>query len=181
MNLEKINDEVFYAQDPIVCLGTDEVVFLKAQAKKNHNRRSRICAHRNVQDGVHEMIIAIYEGGYIHPHRHIAKSESFYIIEGEVDIVLFDLLGNISEIVLLGDIKSGRNFFYRLSDSHFHTLILRSEYLVFHEVTNGPFDRSLTLFADFAPHDTENVLVNNYSVHLDTQIKKYWQQKNESK
>ena len=30
-------------------------------------------------------------------------------------------------------------------------LIIKSEYFVFHEVTNGPFDKSKTIFPTWAP------------------------------
>ena len=156
MNLRKVNEEVFIAGDAIVRIGDEEVAFLKAQARSSPRRRARICAHRTNDDALHEMVIAISATSYIHPHRHVGKSESFHIVEGEVDVAVFDADGGIADVIQLGAPGSGRRFFYRLSESAFHTLLIRTEYLIVHEVTNGPFSRDGTVFAPFAPPE-ENV------------------------
>ena len=51
----------------------------------------------------------------------------------------------------MGELRSGKTFYYRLSEPIFHTLIIRSEILVFHEITQGPFLREQTEFAEWAP------------------------------
>ena len=151
MNLRKVNEEVFIALDPIVKVGREELAFLKRQALENQRKRARICAHQTNEDSLHEMVIAISAASYIHPHKHLGKSESFHIIEGEVDVVMFDDQGAIVDIIELGDAASQRNFYYRLSESAFHTLLIRTDFLVVHEVTNGPFLRDKTVLATFAP------------------------------
>jgi cupin fold WbuC family metalloprotein len=149
--LRKINDEVYVAEDRIVRIGQEWMTFLKESAVASLRRRARICAHRSNEDRLHEMLIAICADSYIRPHKHLGKSESFHIVEGIVDIVVFDDDGAIREVIALGDATSGRSFFYRLSDSLFHTLLIRSEVLVVHEVTNGPFQRDEAVLAPFAP------------------------------
>ena len=155
MNLRKVNDEVFIAMDSIVKIGQDELAFLKQRAATNQRKRARICAHKTNEDALHEMLIAISANSYIHPHKHLGKSESFHIVDGVVDVVVFDDLGEIVEIIELGDARSGRNFYYRLSESAFHTLLIRTDFLVVHEVTNGPFLREETVLADFAPPEAQ--------------------------
>lgn len=162
MNLQKINDEVFIAQDAIVKIGGRELAFLKDQARINQRKRARICAHKSNDDTLHEMLIAISAGSYIHPHKHPDKSESFHIIDGIVDVVVFDDQGGIIEVLKLGDTRSGRNFYYRLSQSTFHTLLIRSDFLIVHEVTNGPFSRDKTLLADFAPAENQKTEAAEY-------------------
>ena len=76
------------------------------------------------------MLIAISSDSYIHPHRHVGKSESFHIVEGEVDVAVFDEAGDVVDVIELGAMGSGRNFYYRLSESAFHTLLIRTEFLV---------------------------------------------------
>lgn len=151
MNLRKVNDEVFIALDQIVKVGQEELAFLKLQAAGNLRKRARICAHKTNDDALHEMLIAISAKSYIHPHKHLGKSESFHIVDGLVDVVVFDDQGEITEIIELGDARSGRNFYYRLSESAFHTLLIRTDFLVVHEVTSGPFLREKTVLATFAP------------------------------
>jgi hypothetical protein len=68
---------------------------------------------------------------------------------------MFDDDGGITDVIELGDRNSGRNFFYRLSESRFHMPLSRTDMLVIHEVTNGPFDRDRTIFAPFAPAEDQ--------------------------
>lgn len=152
--LRRINNEVFVADESIVRLGAEEITFLKQQALSSNLKRARICTHRSNDDALHEMLIVISADSYIHPHKHTSKVESFHIIEGVVDVVLFDDAGVIVDVVKLSDVSTGKNFYYRLSDSLFHTLLIHSDYLVLHEVTNGPFVAKETILADFAPPES---------------------------
>ncbi len=161
-NLEKINDEVFVSRDPIVRLGPAEVAFVKAQAATNVRKRARICAHKSGDDALHEMLIAISPDSYIHPHKHFGKSESFHIVEGAVDVVVFDDDGAVAEVLELGDPTTGKPFFYRLAQSAYHTLLIKSEFLVVHEVTNGPFSRDRTLLASWAPSEVSPIEAREY-------------------
>jgi len=52
----------------------------------------------------------------------------------------------------------------------FHTLIIRSDVLVFHETTNGPFDRKDTVFAPWAPEDDDVDSVSIFMADLDRKI-----------
>lgn len=162
MNLREVNEEVFIAEGPIVRIGDEEIVFLKHQARMNARKRARICAHKTNDDTLHEMILVISASSYIQPHKHIGKSESFHIIEGKVDIVILDENGAVTDVVELGEAGTGRQFYYRLSESVFHTLLIRTDFVVFHEVTNGPFARHQTIFAPFAPPENEIDEVRNY-------------------
>ncbi len=152
VSVRKINDEVFVAADDIVKLGAAEVAFVKSQALQNGRQRARICTHKSDDDALHEMLIAITPASYIHPHKHAGKSESFHIVEGAVDIVVFDDDGRVSEIVELREAGKGV-FFYRLARSSYHTLLVKSSVLVVHEVTNGPFSRDGTTLAAWAPQE----------------------------
>ena len=166
IELEWINNEIFIAQEPVVFLGNEEIEFLKQQAIQSMRRRARICAHQTNEDALHEMLIAITSDSYIHPHKHVDKSESFHIVEGLVDVVIFDDSGVIENVIALGPQGSGRSFYYRLSDSRFHTLIIHSDVLVIHEVTNGPFDKTQTKFALFAPSENDDEAACGYMERL---------------
>lgn len=170
IELERINDEIFIAQGSIVSLGDKEASFLKSQAVKSPRGRARICAHKSNEDALHEMLIAISSQSYIHPHKHIAKSESFHIVEGSVDVIIFDDVGDITNIIKLGAPGSGRRYFYRLSEASFHTMIIHSDILVVHEVTNGPFDKEQTILAPFAPSEEDKSATRNYIKYLSNKI-----------
>jgi cupin fold WbuC family metalloprotein len=165
--IRKISDEVFVAEDSIVRLGAADIAFLKQQAAASPRRRARICAHRRSEDTLHEMLIALQGDSYVHPHKHIGKSESFHIIEGRLDVAMLDDSGAIREVIELGDVSSGKPFFYRLADSCFHTLLIRSDYLIMHEVTNGPFSPGDAVLAPFAPPESRRAEVLAYLAGLE--------------
>jgi hypothetical protein len=173
MNLQKINNEVFVAEDAIVRLGSEEIAFLKRQAQISPRKRARICAHKSNDDALHEMVIAISADSYIHPHRHVGKAESFHIIDGEVDVAVFEDEGKLSDVIQLGPPGSGRSFYYRLSHSAFHTLLIRSEFLIVHEVTNGPFDRDQTVLASFAPTEDRSEEARSYMKKVSMRVAEY--------
>lgn len=176
--LLQINNEIFVALESIVRFGNDEVAFLKQQAQASSRKRARICAHKTNEDTLHEMLIAISAESYIHPHRHVGKSESFHIVEGEADVVIFDEAGGITDIIELGAPQSGRPFFYRLSESRFHTLLISSNFLVIHEVTNGPFIKENTILASFAPPESEFEKAQEYMKHVSEQTSQFFRSSN---
>ena len=151
MALVQTSPEVFVAEGPIATIGSADIEVLRQAVRRTPKRRVRINAHPGHDDALHEMIIAIEPGSYIRPHRHPGKSEAFHIIEGDVDIVVFRDDGEIDEIVSLGEKGGARPFYYRMSEPRFHTLIIRSELLIVHEITNGPFSPAGTTYAAFAP------------------------------
>ena len=55
----------------------------------------------------------------------------------------------------MGDYNSGKSFCYRLSTPEYHTVLPKTKYVVFHEVTNGPFRREDTVFGEWAPDEGE--------------------------
>jgi cupin fold WbuC family metalloprotein len=162
MNVRKINDEVLYADAPVLRVDSRDVSLLKQGAKANARGRMRLCAHKDVDDTLHEMVIALRQGSYIRPHKHVGKVESAHVIEGVVDIVLFDEEGEVTGVLPMGDSASGRPFYYRMSEPLYHTLLIRSDVLVFHETTNGPFRREETIFAPWSPDEGEPTVGAEY-------------------
>jgi cupin fold WbuC family metalloprotein len=155
MTFELINDAVLVSLSEVTVVGPSEFERVKRMARENPRGRARICAHATPEDPLHEMLLAILGGYYIRPHAHLGKSESFHIIEGGLTIALFEDNGRIRQLVdLSADGDHAR--YYRLAAPRFHTVIPWGDIVVFHETTNGPFDRKDTLFADWAPDETEN-------------------------
>jgi cupin fold WbuC family metalloprotein len=149
-----VSEEVIEADEDVLRVDGSLLAELKAAATGTARKRIRICAHRGVDDPLHEMVIVHTRGAYVRPHKHVGKSESLHVVEGVADVVFFDDDGEIREIVPIGDVASGRTFYYRLAAPWFHTLVVSSDVLVFHEVTNGPFRREQTVFAPWAPEET---------------------------
>ena len=151
MNLVQKSPEVFLAEGPIAAIGDADIEVLKSALAKSPRGRVRINAHLSDDDRLHEMIIAFRPDSYLQPHMHPNKSESFHIIYGAVDIVVFEDDGRVRRVIPLGAGDPQRAFFYRMSKPFFHTLLIRSDPLVIHEITNGPFQPGDTVYASFAP------------------------------
>jgi cupin fold WbuC family metalloprotein len=164
--------EVRYAIDAVITVDAEDVAQLKGAAQRNPRRRVRLCAHGGIDDSLHEMLIVHTNNTYVRPHRHLGKSESFHVIEGDVDVVLFDDVGGVREVIRMGPFASGRPFFYRIAQPLFHTLLIRSEVLVFHETTGGPFRRADTEFASWAPDDTDVLAVGRFLADLEERVTK---------
>lgn len=147
------NPEVFQHAEDIVAIDGSFIEELKKRALKNPRRRIRLNLHRNVENTLHEMIIVHTNETYVPPHRHQQKTESFHVIEGEFDVVIFGEDGEINKVVPMGPIGTGRNFCYRVVENFYHSLVIHSEIVVFHEVTNGPFIQGQTEFPNWAPKD----------------------------
>ncbi len=155
-NFREEGEGIYYVEDNIVQIGSEWVNFLKGQVGSCSKKRNRICSHVNTDDQLHEMLICVMAGSYTAPAKHIKKAESLHVIEGTADIVFFDADGNIDEVTELTEPTSSGKFYYRMNQDIYHMLIVRSEFFVFHEATLGPFDRSSTVFPDWAPEENNH-------------------------
>ncbi len=154
MRAKQLNDQVFVADEPIVRVGAATIAELKAVAASNDRRRARLCVHRSNEDPLHEMLIVLDRATYVQPHRHRNKSESFHVVDGTLDVVIFTEAGDIEDVIEMGPFGGGRHFYYRLADAAYHTVVPRSDQAVIHETTNGPFDPAESEFAAWAPSET---------------------------
>jgi cupin fold WbuC family metalloprotein len=164
------NKEVLYSNDATSLASKIDVDFLKKKALLNSRKRIRSCFHKDQADSLHEMFIIHDKHTYVRPHKHPGKSESTHIIEGLVDIVLFDDDGKINQVINMGNYESGKTFYFRMTEPVYHTLLIRSEFLIFHEITNGPFDKSATLFAPWAPKEDDINLTADFLANLNEKI-----------
>ena len=166
-----LNPEVLYSEVAVTTVNQSEIDCFKHLSSRNPRKRVRLCAHGSPDDRLHEMLIVHERSAYVRPHKHPGKTESTHIIEGLADVVVFDDDGRIASVISMGDYASGRTFYYRMAIPVFHTLIIRSDVLVFHETTNGPFDRKDTVFAPWAPEDSDVNSASNFMTDLDDKIR----------
>jgi cupin fold WbuC family metalloprotein len=160
------NPEVYYSGDAIVAVGDATIAELKRIAAANPRLRSRLCSHPDPSDGLHEMLIVHHREAYVRPHKHLGKPESFHVIEGTARVVILDDGGAIRDVLDMAPYGQGGLCYYRMPDNLFHTILITSEWLVFHETTAGPFDPSRTAFADWAPDGGDALAATNYMTRL---------------
>jgi cupin fold WbuC family metalloprotein len=108
------------------------------------------------------MFIAKLKNTYVRPHKNHNKCKSFQVLDGIIDLVIFDNFGNITDVVNLGNYGQKNSFFYRLTNTCFHSLIIRSNYAIFKETITGPFNSSDTIYAEWAPMENDEIEVKIY-------------------
>jgi len=172
MRLIKKSPELYLADGDISSIGKKEIDLLKAAVAATPLKRVRINLHPSNEDSLHEMFIAIQKGSYIRPHKHPNKSEAFHTVYGSAQVIIFNDEGDIKQVVHLDAENANKPFYYRMSKPYFHTLLVESELLVVHEITNGPFVPGGTLFAPFAPDETNPAAIASFHEKLATQINK---------
>lgn len=117
--------------------------------RMNHN------FHEAADDNPHRFLNVLLRGTYIRPHRHTAppKSETFLVLEGVADVILFDGAGSITERYSLGvETPEGRVWGIDLHPGVWHTVLPRTARVVCFEVKPGPWEPATDKeFAPWAP------------------------------
>ena len=148
IRLRQDSPEVYYSEDRFASFNGKDILELKGLAAKTPRRRCRICFHDTPEATLHEMLIVHEKNAWVPPHKHLEKDESIHVIEGSAVLVGFSEDGRKTNVVRIGD---GGSIYCRIPSDIYHTLLINSDWLVFHESTTGPFDRSRTKVAPWAP------------------------------
>ena len=150
IKIKKESAKVLYANQELITLSVHDLNFLIKLAKKNKDKSIRLCTHKSKKDNPHEMIIINPKSYKILPHMHPKNAEAMTIIKGLVDVVIFDNKGKVKEIIKMGDLNSKKIFYYKIPRKTFHTLIIKSSYLIFYEVSKGPFSPKKNFYPKWA-------------------------------
>ena len=156
------NPEVFYFTGGLAKIGNDDLSFLKEQASRNPSGRCRLCFHSDPGAPLHEMLIVHHRDTYVRPHLHVDRSESLQVVEGEALALFFSAEGQVEDAFKLALSGSDGRFFYHLPGNTYHALQITSEWLVFSEVTTGPFDPTKTFFPDWAPEPGDISAIDSF-------------------
>jgi cupin fold WbuC family metalloprotein len=111
--------------------------------------------HSGPEDNPHRFLNVLLRGTYIRPHRHSdpPKAESFLLLEGEADVIIFDDAGAVTARYRLGaDTPDGRLWGVDVPPGVWHTVLPRSARAVCFEVKPGPWEPATDKeFAAWAP------------------------------
>lgn len=146
----------------MVIVAGKDLSYLKQKVDQNVRKRIRLCTHCSIDDKTQEMFIVLPRDSYIRPHKHLGKSEAMSAIEGAADIIFFDDDGNLTEIFRISSSKKQGTFYYRINKAVFHTVVVRSKYFIFHEVTSGPYKKEQSAPASWAPSEEKNEVGREY-------------------
>jgi len=128
-------------------------------AAESPRRRMNHNFHSGPADNPHRFLNVLLYGTYIRPHRHSdpPKSETFVVLEGAADVVLFDDHGAITARYHLGTSPgAGRVWGIDIAPGIWHTILARSERAVCFEVKPGPWEpASDKEFGSWAPPEND--------------------------
>jgi cupin fold WbuC family metalloprotein len=126
-----------------------------ALASSSPRRRMNHNFHSGPADNPHRFLNVLLKGTYIRPHRHSQppKPETFLVLEGEAEVILFDHAGAVTARHRLGGQSvDGRLWGIDIPAGIWHTILPHSERAVCFEVKPGPWDPSSDKeFAQWAP------------------------------
>lgn len=145
-------------------LSASDLASLRMEARQAELGRARICLHQSHADQIQEMVIAVRQGSYIPPHRHVGRTESLHLIEGSLMAVFFDEAGLVTERLMLGG--PSEPFLYRLASDHWHTILCLSDLVLFHETVCGPFEPDRKDVAPWAPQATDRAGIERFMARL---------------
>lgn len=160
------SEEVFLSTQKLISIGKSDIQNLVEIAKSTKRNRVRYCSHNDAGEIVQEMFIVHPMDAYVRPHKHVDKIESMFVLDGEVDYVIFENNGDVKEIISMGDYQSGKLFYQSVRADYYHTLLIHSEWLVFLEITKGPFNKNETIFSEWSPEEKDVAKVNEFQQQL---------------
>lgn len=121
--------------------------------RMNHN------FHSGPDDNPHRFLNVLLEGTYVRPHRHSdpPKPESFLVLEGAADVILFDDNGAVTDRYCLGS-SAGEDRLWGIdiAPGVWHTILPRTPRAVCFEVKPGPWRPATDKeFAPWAPAEND--------------------------
>jgi cupin fold WbuC family metalloprotein len=160
--------DTFFSDNDISCIDAETLLWLKTLAVASPLKRARLCLHKDTQEQVQQMIIALHSDTLFRPHRHPSgKSESIQIIEGKLKTFYFDQSGNVLQTITLSECIGEAAMIYRMSGGQWHLPLNLTEWVVFHEIFTGPYDKTADVeYAHFAPAQENPVELRKYCQQL---------------
>jgi cupin fold WbuC family metalloprotein len=130
-----------------------------ALASTSPRRRMNHNFHSSPDDNPHRFLNVLLYGTYIRPHRHAnpPKAESFVVLEGAADVIIFDDDGAVTTRYRLGEeSEGGRLWGVDIPPGVWHTVLPRTQRAVCFEVKPGPWQPSNDKeFATWAPAEDD--------------------------
>jgi cupin fold WbuC family metalloprotein len=119
----------------------DKKAVISPRLRTNHN------LHEGPQAAVQRLVVKLRRGTYIRPHRHRERWELGIVLQGRMDLVLFDDAGALIERLTLTPERD--NLAVELPAMTWHSYLCASPAATFLEVKEGPYDAATS--SEFAP------------------------------
>lgn len=160
-------------QEAVVILGRTLVERALAASRRSERGRVILPLHKSHEDPLHRMFNALQPGTYVRPHRHLStsKSESFIVLRGALDFLVFNEQGRIALARRLE--AGGESFGIDVAPRCFHSFLVREPDTLLFEVKPGPYSASDDKdFAAWAPPEGASE-VAAYLVKLEEALTAY--------
>ncbi len=141
-DLIKENEEVYYLKKKNLNFNY-AFSFLINKSKSNKRKTSRICLHKNKKSKIHQMLICHHKSFNILPHCHLSKEETCIVLKGRMKLFFHEKNGNIKKTFIL---NSNNLNLIKIDKNLFHSMTVLSNYVIFLEITKGPFRKSDTIY-----------------------------------
>ena len=162
---QKVSD-VYYPEHPEepVFLSSVDINRLRFAGQASETGKARYCAHSAEQSSVHEMFIYHSAETVIAPHKASHGPESYFLLEGCLELIFYSDAGKPQEVVRLGAYLSDLEFFYRMPTPRFRGIVIIEDAL-FLETKEGPFTPDRVIWATWNENDSllERVLKDSSS------------------
>lgn len=130
----------FFAIGSPVAISKNETSAMIRWSKNHGNCDLRLCLHKSREDRFHQMIILLHRGNNHRQHKE-RREESYHMIQGRMEVILFDE-GLIKKRIAL-DPKDAP--VYRMAAHTWHATVPLTPIVIFHEAKLGPYSsRNIT-------------------------------------
>ena len=162
----KGKSKAYFFQGDFANISKQEILRIKLDALSDPLGRVRYCLHESPEDLLHYMVIGSLKGTYVQPHRHIKSSVFYQIIEGRLEVLMFDSGGNISHRFNMDAKEKHSYHFVRLNPNVWHTEIYLSEVAIFCEVIAASLGKEANPVAPWAPDESDEQACQEYLAKL---------------
>jgi cupin fold WbuC family metalloprotein len=133
---------------------------LLEKAGQSPRRRTNHNFHTSMEAVCHRFLNVMLRGTYVRPHRHTTppKEEGFLLLEGALDLILFNDAGEVTARHRLG---AGGSYGIDIPAGAWHTLEVISDHAICYEVKPGPWSAATDKdFAAWAPPEGDPRVAN---------------------
>ncbi len=142
----RTSSEVFHAIQWGITWGRQIVNELKEVAAASERSRARLCLHPAPEDLHQEMLIVMAITAVERAHRRTIGFDTKVVIEGSATLRYYAPTGDLTRSVKLGHDRAA---YVHTVSKEYHSLLVESDWFVFLEILQGPFDGATTEFAAF--------------------------------
>lgn len=155
VDLQKESPEVYYLSNPQKKLCVQDCKQLVNVAGKSQRNRARYCIHDSKESDIHEMFEVLTREVYMRPHKQKDKHTSYHLVAGALTAYLFDDNGQVIDRIILSEYYSGKDFYCHVPKNVYRMLVPDTDFVLYHETRKGPFDKADTVFAPWAPRESD--------------------------